>query len=80
MDEDDNIMCGCGRFMWETQAVALQSDSPVGMTKHRFNALNSNAVEGKASVRQEKSRFHCAQLRRSAERIDQPRIAAEQRL
>ena len=56
------------------------SDSPVGMTKHGFNALNSDAVGGKSSVRQEKPRFHCAQLRRSEERIDQPRIAAEQRL
>ena len=37
VDEDDNIMCGCGRFMWETQSVALQSDSPVGMTNHGFD-------------------------------------------
>ena len=44
VDEDDNIMCGCGRFTWETQSVTLQSDSPVGMTKHGFNALSSNAV------------------------------------
>ena len=48
VDEDDNIMCGCGRFTWETQSVTLQSDSPVGMTKHGFNALSSNAVKGKA--------------------------------
>ena len=27
------------------------SDSPVGMTKHGFNALNSDAVGGKSSVR-----------------------------
>ena len=31
--------------MLVTQAVALQSDSPVGMTNHGFNALNSNAVD-----------------------------------
>ena len=35
--------------MLVTQAVALQSDSPAGLTNHGFNALNSNAVEGKAS-------------------------------
>ena len=58
--------------------VNEQSDSPVGMTKHGFNALNSNAVEGKAfsidRLRLEKPRFHCAQLRRSDERIDQSRF------
>ena len=41
VDEDDNIMCGCGRFTWETQPVTLQSDSPVGMTKHGFNARSA---------------------------------------
>ena len=41
--------CACECAMLVTQAVALQSDSPVGMTNHGFNALNSNAVERKAS-------------------------------
>ena len=40
--------CGCECAMLVTQAVALQSDSPAGLTNHGFNALNSNAVEGKA--------------------------------
>ena len=49
MDEDDNLMCGCGRFTWETQSVTLQSGSPVGMTKHGFHArLALTKVKGKA--------------------------------
>ena len=40
VDEDDNIMCGCGRFTWETQSVTSQSDSPVGMTNYGSRTHN----------------------------------------
>ena len=42
---DAHVVCACGcvwmEMTWQAQSVTLQSDSPVGMTKHGFNARST---------------------------------------
>ena len=69
--EKSGFVCECGCAKWVTRHVDVQCDTLAGMTNHDFNALNSDAVEGKASVRLEKPWFHCAQLRQSLHSLNQ---------